>query len=47
MYASLGTKESGVVEQKIEDMYVVKNTEEMAELGLQLMGKENSVLVDS
>jgi hypothetical protein len=40
--SSLGTNESEVVEQKIEDLYLVKDGEEMAELGLQLSGEDNS-----
>ncbi len=43
IYSSLGTNESEVVfEQKIEDLFLVKDAEEMAELGLQLLGEENS-----
>ena len=40
--SSLGTNESEVVEQKIKDLFLVEDAEEMAELGLQLLGEDNS-----
>jgi hypothetical protein len=42
IYASLGTKESGVIEKKFKDLYAVKDTKEINELGLQLFGEEAS-----
>jgi hypothetical protein len=40
--SSLGTNESEVVEQKIEDLLLVKDVKELAELGLQLLDEDNS-----
>jgi hypothetical protein len=40
--SSLGTDESEIIQQKIEDLFLVEDTKEMVELGLQLLGEEDS-----